>query len=452
MRSVSATVKSGRGSEKHNHSLDYRKHLEHTHETSSENIIELVPYRSYAEQINALYKPYIDEYNAKRDQAYDDAMKRFKAGKIKNKPKKKDFRHKDYDVYATFFKDGKPKQVYSRQLKKMVPQYAYRSLIIGFGNREDRQHIKKEDALDIFKSTVKKFMRDFPQFSVIGATVHLDERGFYHMHLDFVPLYEKNGGTKRIKGLTIGNSLDSSLEQMGFQPEKSIVNEKNKSPLLFNALRNRIYRELEESLHEHDLLMEYNVCLQKKRDPQEQVELSDWQKQRDAFSALQKAKNEAYELAESDIADPEPLLDVAQSLLKKLSEAQKSGLTGNYKVQPEVMGSAKMVLDKLISLVRLLWLKVKELSDECVDLRHRLQKSHISELETQNADLEILCRNASSKAETANFKLREANAEISRLSARNKRYKNENAELKEKLYPQKQSRIRHRNIWDDYER
>ena len=69
----------------------------------------------------------------------------------------------------------------------------FRSLIIGLGDKSDRENgkITKEQALRIFNEFLVRFKKDFPYFHILGATVHLDESGFYHMHLDFKPIYER---------------------------------------------------------------------------------------------------------------------------------------------------------------------------------------------------------------------------------------------------------------------
>lgn len=64
MNEVSVTITAGEGCEEHNHGLEYRSKLEHTHDTNKDTVIELVPYeKSYKEQINELMKPYIKERN-----------------------------------------------------------------------------------------------------------------------------------------------------------------------------------------------------------------------------------------------------------------------------------------------------------------------------------------------------------------------------------------------------
>ena len=48
MNEVSVTITAGEGCEEHNHGLEYRSKLEHTHDTNKDTVIELVPYeKSY---------------------------------------------------------------------------------------------------------------------------------------------------------------------------------------------------------------------------------------------------------------------------------------------------------------------------------------------------------------------------------------------------------------------
>ena len=50
MNEVSVTITAGEGCEEHNHGLEYRSKLEHTHDTGKDTVIELVPYeKSYKE-------------------------------------------------------------------------------------------------------------------------------------------------------------------------------------------------------------------------------------------------------------------------------------------------------------------------------------------------------------------------------------------------------------------
>ena len=46
----------------HNHDLYYRETLSHV-DSRPEGVVELIPYRNYADAIDAAMKPYIDAYN-----------------------------------------------------------------------------------------------------------------------------------------------------------------------------------------------------------------------------------------------------------------------------------------------------------------------------------------------------------------------------------------------------
>ena len=56
MIEMSATVTAGKGNERHNHDLEYRATLDNVHNPNTANVIELISYVSYKEQINNLMK------------------------------------------------------------------------------------------------------------------------------------------------------------------------------------------------------------------------------------------------------------------------------------------------------------------------------------------------------------------------------------------------------------
>ena len=47
----SVTNTAGTGSERHNHSIEYRDSLKHTHDSNDQSVVELVPYIPYKEHI-----------------------------------------------------------------------------------------------------------------------------------------------------------------------------------------------------------------------------------------------------------------------------------------------------------------------------------------------------------------------------------------------------------------
>ena len=97
------------------------------------------------------------------------------------------------------------------------------------GDKSDRENgkITKEQALHIFNEFLVRFKKDFPYFHILGATVHLDESGFYHMHLDFKPIYERAEDMEFIQelggGLRCGTGFDEALAGVGYVPVQSMI-------------------------------------------------------------------------------------------------------------------------------------------------------------------------------------------------------------------------------------
>ena len=300
MAAISATVTCGQGSERHNHDLDYRETLEHVH-GSPDDVIELVPYeKSYKEQINDLLRPYIDEYNHLQDQKYDDAWERYRAGERKSKPKRRDYKHMDYDYYTAHVDD----EIMNPHTNKKEHVPIFRSMIIGLGDKEDRQTgvISREQAEAVFRELVDLFREKFPYLKVLGATIHMDEGGFYHMHLDYKPVMP----TKFSKGLQVTVSQDAVLEGMGFEPEQSIINGHDKAPIRFNSLRNQVYYMLEKGLNDQGLRLQYGVSKTKEpdKDSSKNQPLGNWQAQQDAAIHMQELKNEMLDIIQDDLVSP----------------------------------------------------------------------------------------------------------------------------------------------------
>ena len=160
MNEVSVTITAGEGCEEHNHGLEYRSKLEHTHDTNKDTVIELVPYeKSYKEQINELMKPYTkerNEYTLKRKAA---AWDRYNSGQIKTKPRNRDYPLIGNDYYTQHLHD----QMRNPKTNKMEQIKMFRSLIIGLGDKSDRENgkITKEQALRIFNEFLVRFKKDF---------------------------------------------------------------------------------------------------------------------------------------------------------------------------------------------------------------------------------------------------------------------------------------------------
>lgn len=356
MTEVSATVTVGEGSEAHNHDLEYRSTLTHVHDRP-DGVIELIPYRNYSIVIEEAMKPYIDRYNQRVEERYQAAWERYNAGEIKTKPRKRDFQ-KMSDCYLYEVDGEKYRNPHTGKVEE-APMF--RSIIVGIGDREDRQtgRITEEQAKAIFAKVIAEFREKFPAFLLLGATLHLDEQGFYHAHIDYKPMYEKaepdaEKGQKR-RGLDVGTGQEAALEHMGFKPEQSIINGRDKAPLLFNAFRNEIYRMMESAMAEHGLRLQYGVSARKEpeKDSSRNQKLDAWQATQDAARDLQHKKNVALDIVSQDKVSPEGLkaamaaVEDLNTTLQKVQESPQTVMRNGYKVTFTLFDQLKSMVESL---------------------------------------------------------------------------------------------------------
>ena len=94
------------------------------------------------------------------------------------------------------------------------------------------------------------------------------------------------------KGLSVTNSLDTALENLGYKPEQSIINGRDKVPILFNAMRNQIYHIMEEEMRKEDMYLQYGVSAKKEpnKDSSRNQKLEIWQATQDAARTIQHLK------------------------------------------------------------------------------------------------------------------------------------------------------------------
>ena len=303
-RKISCTITVGASSEIHNHDLDYRATLKHVH-GMAEDVIELIPYISYKEQINELMKPYITEYNAKQQARYKSAWDRYNAGIIKNKPRKANYKPMGYD----YFEDHKDDVYYNRAKKQTEPIKMWRGLIFGLGDKEDRDSglISQKEAIAVMSGVVERWPEIFPDFVLLGATIHLDEDGFYHCHIDYKPLCKTDKELKQEQGLQVTTGQEAALEHMGYEPEQSIINESDKVPIRFNAFRNKLYYEVESELNKHNIRLWYGASKEKEptKDSSINQPLNNWQDTKDEANKLQMLKNNMLDIIENDKVSPD---------------------------------------------------------------------------------------------------------------------------------------------------
>lgn len=367
-RKVSCTVTVGNASERHNHDLDYRETLEHVH-GSKEAVIELIPYRDYREQINEMVRPYIEAYNQYQRERYEAAWERYNSGQIKTKPRKRDYQPMSFDYYGEHEND----LFYNRAKKQNETIQLWRGLIFGLGDQEDRQRniITKEEATAVMRQLIKRWPELFPEFKLLGATLHLDEKGFYHCHIDYFPFFEKPPADKQEQGLRVSHSQEAALEHMGFEPEQSIINAVDKVPIRFNAFRNKIYRVAEAGLREHGIRLEYGVSKRKEpdKDSSSNQSLNNWQDTQDGFVELQRFKNHLLDIVEEDEITPEHIADAvkvaheAQSLLYEMNQENRSRINkNNVMVKFSLFAQLKATIRKMVEAIARLFKQIDALT------------------------------------------------------------------------------------------
>lgn len=99
----------------------------------------------------------------------------------------------------------------NNQNKKNATKLVYEA-IIQLGNAEKSPSF--EDCYQIYVDYVSKFEKRNPNLKIIGAYLHADEEGAFHLHLDYVPVAECK------RGMKIQNNLTQALLAQSFKSEK----------------------------------------------------------------------------------------------------------------------------------------------------------------------------------------------------------------------------------------
>ena len=99
----------------------------------------------------------------------------------------------DKVLNGTFNKSTKQGNVECRQ-------HPYYEMVIQVGNQEEAP--PEDIAIDIYKSYIRDFQERNPHLVLIGAYIHLDETT-PHMHVDYVPIAERQRGMRYQTGLNL---------------------------------------------------------------------------------------------------------------------------------------------------------------------------------------------------------------------------------------------------------
>ena len=333
----SVTITCGAGSERHNHDVQYRSTMEHV-VSGPEDVIELMPYVAYAVQINEIMQPYIERYNQRQDDRYVEALARYQAGELKHKPSKNSYAHMDYDYAATHATVKHRHQTTGHVEEDPI----HRSIIIGMGDKHDRQLIDREQAIAVFEALPTAIQEAFPFFRLLGCTLHLDEEGFFHCHIDYFVAAPKEVWKS---DLPVYRGQDRALQLMGYLPEQSIVNSTEKQPLYFNSFRNKLYNIMQHAMDEQGIGLQYGISRNKYpyKDPSKNMRLEVWQDAQDRFIALQNYRNQIVEVLSSpdmqvqDLKTAAAIIHSIRKIVEGKTDLAPITLLHGYRVTGELL-------------------------------------------------------------------------------------------------------------------
>lgn len=188
--------------------------------------------------------------------------------------------------------------------------------VMQWGSKEDFVDNPKnrETAKQCLIEYVEEFKKNNPQLIVIGAYIHMDEAS-PHLHLDYVPVAF---GYKR--GLSVRNSLDKAMKQMGYIP-KGKQSKTNNATQVWKASERARFAKI---CKDHGLQVE-----DEKQWGRANLSVEEYKRARDKMEEDLQAefadKTKELQELETDIAER---FDKANSLKKEItaSEAQKSTL------------------------------------------------------------------------------------------------------------------------------
>ena len=317
---ISFSLRVGIGSEQHNHDVAYRNSLDHVF-PRPDGVIELVEPIPYETKICEFLQPFFETYNENQIRRRELAEAQAQQG-LRKRPRKGAYAtisgEKEIIAFVLRHKSGH-NPVTGRD---SAPEL-FRSIILEFGDMSSRLTgaINDRQALQISREITEKMQTAFPSFLLLGSTLHLDERGAYHLHIDYFPYYTRKAwkdfevkpgpdvrSVKKLpEGFPLGFGLDAALADLGYKPERSWSNNMAKPPIFFNAFRNRLTALAEKAFHHAGLAMAYGVT--DRKDPNisqfNGQPLSFWQSDRDTMRVLQSYKNHLSEVIDQDLISPE---------------------------------------------------------------------------------------------------------------------------------------------------
>ena len=339
---VPVAIVGGYGSERHNLAPVMRATLPHVGVLGLD-IVNFCPYVSFEAQINAAVKSYIDDYNQRQDERLDAERAKYAAGERKTEPRRSDFPHMGYDYYADHIEDKQ----FCRSRGKVEIAPMWRSLIIHLGDRDDRisGRIPEEAARGVFAEVAEEFRRRYPNLLLLSAAMHTAEYGDdkheqvggWHLHIDYRPIYPLSSTAR---GLRMGTGLDGAMRFMGYEPEEALVINHHR-PLLYNALRNGLYRALESILPRYGMRLQLGVTATKQpdKDPGVNLPMPDWQAHKRETADVQAVKNRWLDVLMADEVSPDSVkqalgsLAVAKDAMRVIQRADRNWDGSAYKLR-----------------------------------------------------------------------------------------------------------------------
>ena len=217
--------------------------------------------------LRTIYVPYVDTSKSKdniyyvnhtKEQAYDylfaDAVKEYN-----KKQKRKDRRIEDYLKKLLEAEEKQKKLIEQKRSEgcsykqlakfKKAKQSSY-ELIVSLGNMKQNPEFcpngeRADDIVAILNEYIYNFQDRNPNAYLYLSTIHLDEQGVIHAHMDVIFYSDsyKSGMSRRV-------SLNRALEDMGFVSDKE---KSGKFDLAVTKWQNREREELKEIAKKYDI-------------------------------------------------------------------------------------------------------------------------------------------------------------------------------------------------------
>lgn len=317
---------------------------------------------------------------------------------IKQEPIAEAYKKLFDDDLAKYNEGKKPcRQIsnYYKHVQQSKTLNTQKEMIIGVGSKEDWDMLSYEDK-KVAGQAIARYVEDFMKSNkdniyVYNATVHLDEAGAPHAHINFIPLAH---GYKN--GLSTQPSWSKALDQMGY---------KGKSKAPFIAFRKAEVERVEKIINEIGITRK----LGKTND------IANVQ----AYKEVKRLEEQA-KAKEAEIGALEQEYSQKDQELKKRAMEQAQALTDfNQKLESKVKSKES---------------ELEQLEGELADKQARSQKAGATAHQARQEALEAKQAKEQAQTEAQNLK-----AEVERLKSEKKIVQEEAEKLKTQLEAKEQA-------------